>query len=216
MEKFGDILIKVTELFRKFGIKSITMDDISREIGISKKTLYLFVSDKKELVNKVLDFEMERARACINDLQPMGENAIAELFEVNRLMIDMMKRYSPSFDYDLKKYYPDLNQKVLQNRRNGMYESVLANLKRGKSEGLYRAELKEEIITRIQISRIENMYSDEMFASSDFRMESVIKELFIYHIRGIANEEGIKYLEENMDKFDIVEAEGLKNMETNN
>ncbi len=215
MEKLNDILLKVTVLFRKYGIKSITMDDIAREIGISKKTLYLFITDKKDLVNKVLDFEMERTRACFNELKPLGKNAISELFEVNRIMVEMMKRYSPSFDYDLKKYFPDINQRVLQNRRNGMHESVLANLKRGKAEGLYRSELNEEIITKLQISRIENMYSDAMFSGADFKMENVFKELFIYHIRGIANKKGIKYLEDNIHMFDYQESEIIKDPEGN-
>jgi len=213
MEKLNDILIKVAILFRKYGIKSITMDDIAREVGISKKTLYLFVAEKTELVNKVIDSEMERTKDCFETVRASGENAISELFEVNRFMVEMMKRYSPSFEYDLKKYYPEVCQKSNMNRRKGMYESVLANLMRGKKEGLYRAELKEEIITKLQISRLENMYTDVMFTVNDFSTENIFKELFIYHIRGIANKEGIKYLEENMHKFDYKDTEIFKENE---
>jgi AcrR family transcriptional regulator len=213
MEKMNDILIKVAILFRKYGIKSITMDDISREVGISKKTLYQLVTEKTDLVTKVLESERERTKECFESVRAAGKNAISELFEVNRLMIEMMKRNSPSFEYDLKKYYPEVYQKVILSRRKGMYESVLANLKRGKDEGLYRAELKEEIITKLQISRLENMYSDVMFTIEDYSAESIFKELFIYHIRGIANEKGIKYLEKNVQLFDYTEKEIFRDLE---
>ena len=213
MEKPNDILIKVAILFRKYGIKSITMDDISREAGISKKTLYQFVTEKSDLVNKVIDSELQRTRDCFESVRAVGNNAISELFEVNRFMIEMMKRNSPSFDYDLKKHYPEVFQKVVMTRRKGMYDSVLANLKRGKAEGIYRAELKEEIITKLQISRLENMVSDVMFSIEDYSTENIFKELFIYHIRGIANEKGIKYLEENIHKFDYKEKEIFKDLE---
>jgi len=210
MEKINDILYKVAGLFRKFGIKSITMDDISRELGISKKTLYQFFTEKTDLVNQVIEFEMNHTKSCFESVTQLGKNAISELFEVNRFMVEMMKRNSASFEYDLRKYFPETYQKILQSRRKGMYDSVLANLKRGKAEGLYRSELNEEILTRLQISRLENMYGDPMFSISDFSTENIFKELFIYHIRGIANEQGIKYLEENIQKFDYSEIEIFK------
>jgi AcrR family transcriptional regulator len=209
MEKLNDLLVKVAILFRKYGIKSITMDDIAREVGISKKTLYQFVTDKTDLVNKVVESEMGYNKDCFELVTTVGKNAISELFEVNRFMIGMMKRNSPSFEYDLRKHYPEVFQKVMLTRRKGMYESVLANLKRGKAEGLYREELKEEILTKLQISRLENMYSDVMFSIEDYSAENIFRELFIYHIRGIANEKGIKYLEENIHKFDYTEKEGI-------
>jgi TetR/AcrR family transcriptional regulator, cholesterol catabolism regulator len=209
MEKLNDILVKVAILFRKYGIKSITMDDIAREVGISKKTLYQFVTDKTDLVNKVVESELIHNKECFDSVSTIGMNAISELFEVNRFMIGMMKRNSPSFEYDLRKHYPEVFQKVMLTRRKGMFESVLANLKRGKAEGLYREELKEEILTRLQISRLENMYSDVMFSIEDYSTENIFRELFIYHIRGIANEKGIKYLEENIHKFDYTEKEGI-------
>jgi AcrR family transcriptional regulator len=214
MEKLNDILVKVAILFRKYGIKSITMDDIAREVGISKKTLYQFVTDKTDLVNKVVESEMGYNKECFESVTKKGENAISELFEVNRFMIGMMKRNSPSFEYDLRKHYPEVFQKVMLTRRKGMFDSVLANLKRGKAEGLYREELKEEILTKLQISRVEYMYSDAMFTSEDYSTENIFRELFIYHIRGIANEKGIKYLEKNIHKFDYTEREIFRESET--
>lgn len=210
MEKLNDILVKVAVLFRKYGIKSITMDDIAREIGISKKTLYQFVTDKNDLVNKVIDDELSRTKECFELVWKKENNAISELLEVNKFMLEMLKRNSPSFEYDLKKHYPEVFQKIIQARRKGMYESVLANLKKGKAEGFYREELNEEVITKLQVSRLENMYSDVIFSIEDYSVANIFIEIFIYHIRGIANERGIKYLEENIHRLYNTESDLFK------
>ena len=207
MEKFDQILMKVSELFRKYGIKSITMDDVSRELGISKKTLYQYVCDKTELINKLMDFEIEGVSICFDGILTKKYNAIEELFEVNRFMVGLLKRFSPSFDYDLKKYYPDIYNRVILIRRNKIYNATLANLKKGKLEGLYREELNEEILTKLHVSRIETMQNNSSFTVDEINSGQVFKEMFIYHIRGIANGKGIKVLEQNIHKLDYTDKE---------
>ena len=202
MEKFNDILMKVSELFRTYGIKSVTMDDVAKELGISKKTLYQYVKDKTDLINKLMEYEMGGTDACFNGILNSRQNAIEELFEVNRFITSMLKRYSPVFDYDLKKYYPVIFQKIFAIRRNKIYQAALANFKKGKLEGLYREELNEEILTKLHVSRMENIHSSSLFTTEEINSGEVFKEMFIYHIRGIANEKGIKFLENNIHKLD--------------
>lgn len=202
MEKIQDILSKVSELFRIYGIKSVTMDDISRELGISKKTLYLYVTDKIDLINKLIDFEIEKAQKSFDGIFETNLNAIEELFEVNCFMMNMLKRNSPSFDYDMKKHYPVIFQKIHSIKRTNIYNATLNNLKKGKAEGLYRQELNEEILTKLHVSRIENLPDSSLFTTEEINSGNVFKEMFIYHIHGIANEKGIKFLNENIHKLD--------------
>ena len=201
MEKQEEILGRVLDLFRRYGIKSVTMEDVSRELGISKKTLYQFVSDKNELVGKVIDFEQETTSECYHALVDTGKNAIEELFEVHKFLNGQLKKYSPSFGYDLKKYYPVIFQKVHAFQREHMFQAILDNIRRGKREGIYRTELKEEIIVKLQVSRIESLYEENLFTIEDFTSGEIFREFFIYHIRGIANNTGIKILEENLQKL---------------
>jgi len=207
MEKIQDILLKVSELFRKFGIKSVTMDDIASEIGISKKTIYHHVQDKTDLVSKLMEFENERVQKCMAEIFQAKRNAIEELFEVNRFMINLMKRYSPSFNYDLKKYYPDIFRKIHAIRRTNIYNAIRNNLKKGKSEGLYRDELNEEVLAKLNVSRMEDMPNSSLFTPEELNSGSVFKEMFIYHIRGIANERGTRFLEKNVHKLGYSEKE---------
>jgi TetR/AcrR family transcriptional regulator, cholesterol catabolism regulator len=201
-EELKNILIKVGCLYKKYGIKSITMDDVSRELGISKKTLYQFVQDKNELVAQVIDLDMENQIIFFNELFCKGLNAIDELFEVNKMVAQMIKHHNPSEDYDLKKYYPDLYQKIHRVRREQIFGHIVANLKKGKEEGLYRVEMNEEIIAKVQLMRIENTFDSQIFTDEELMSPQAFLEIFIYHIRGIASDKGLKILEQKLKELD--------------
>ncbi len=208
MENLEEIFNKVLELYKKYGIKSVTMDDVARELGVSKKTLYTVVKDKRELVEKVVNHEFDNVKHCYKDVyRKKGINAIEQLIEVNIFMRNQLKYYSPSFDYDLKKYYPHLYHKMTEKRQEEMYSSVLENMKKGKAEGIYRKGLKEEIIAKLYVTRIVHAHESEIISIEDFIAPDAYREYFEYHIRGIANEKGIKILESQINKLDHIDNE---------
>ncbi|MDX9697504.1 MAG: TetR/AcrR family transcriptional regulator [Bacteroidales bacterium] len=198
-----NILEKVAALYMKYGIKSITMDDVARELGMSKKTLYQYVENKNDLVEKVVDYVINLKECDFKRIDDINMNAVEKLIEVNMHIVTSMKDYNPATEYDLKKYYPELYAKMHSIRRQRMYDSILANIKKGKEEGLYREELNEEIIARMQVSRFMNMHEDELLTKNDMQRSAFIHELFIYHIRGIANEKGLNVLEETLKKINF-------------
>lgn len=194
-EDLKNILKKVSELYNKYGIKSITMDDVARELGISKKTLYQFVSDKDDLVGKYIDYEIGIKQEEICKCFKSELNAIEELFEISLFMNKMMRDQNPATEYDLKKYYPNHFQKIVKIRRERMYNYILLNLQKGKEEGLYREDMNEEVIARLYLSRSENIHFDELFTVEEFTSVKLFIELLTYHIRGIASDKGIIVLE---------------------
>ena len=189
------ILQKARDLYMRYGIKSITMDDVAKELGISKKTLYQFVTDKDDLVGKFVDFEIEKRQSQICECFKQNINAIDGIFEISFYMIQMMKEENPSTEYDLKKYHPQQYQKLLIARREGMYKYILLNLKQGKEEGLYRQGMKEELIAKLYLTRTENIHFTDLFTAEELTSKDLFIELLSYHIRGIASEKGIKVLE---------------------
>lgn len=195
------ILEKVRHLFLRYGIKSVTMDDIARELGISKKTLYEHVSDKTQLVEQIAELEFEHRKKDYENILKNNLNAIEELLEVNKYTVSTLKEFSPSAGYDLKKYYPDLAKKIIEARRKIMTKTLSNNFEKGKKEGLYRTDFDEGIILRLCVARFETFRSSELFTRDEITSFHFIKELFIYHIRGIANEKGIKILEEKQKEI---------------
>lgn len=187
----------------KYGIKSITMDDVARELGISKKTLYQFVTDKEDLVSKFIDFEIKLRQEEVCKCFRIGFNAIEELFEISLFMNKLMRHQNPATEYDLKKYYPDHYAKMVKSRREGMYSYILSNLKKGKKEGLYRKDLNEEIIAKLYLSRSENVHFNELFSVEEFTSFNLFQELITYHVRGIASEKGIIELEKKIKSLEL-------------
>lgn len=193
MEKEAENIVeKVGSLYFKYGIKSITMDDVAKELGISKKTLYNYFTDKSELVSSVVDNILNYHTNKSECIFCKNLNAIEEIFEVNNFFTHMLKDYNHSMVYDLKKYYPDIFKRLHEKRREKMYNSVLNNLKKGKEEGLFRQEMNEEIISKLHVSRIEGIFDSNIFTVEEFTSPEFVFEIFNYHIRGIVNEKGLE------------------------
>lgn len=201
-EELKNLLEKVKGLYLKYGIKSVTMDDVSRELGISKKTLYNYVQDKDELVRMVVDLQLESRECSFSNIYKDSLNAIEELLEVSKVINHMLKEVNPSTEYDLKKYYPEYHQKFIKMRREHSYERIKANIIKGKKEGLYRQDLNEELIAKEQVARIESIIDSEVVSLEEFTSPKYFKELFIYHLRGIANEKGIQFLEQKLKEIE--------------
>lgn len=186
----------------KYGIKSITMDDVAKELGISKKTLYQYVTDKDDLVGKFIDNEIVTRQKKISKCFGSGFNAIEELFEISLFMNKMIHDQNPATEYDLKKYYPQHFQKTLKARREGVYSYILGNLEKGVEEGLYRKEMNKEVIAKLYLWRTENVNFEELFTIEEFTSIKLFIELLTYHIRGIATDKGIKVLDKKIKELE--------------
>lgn len=202
MKESDNITQRVLPLFIRYGIRSVTMDDIARELGISKKTLYNAFKDKDDLINRVIDFDMARSRIFLEEVHHSESNAVQELFMVNRKIHSVRSNYSPSFYYDLKRFYPESYRRWIEDKRNNMYNVITGNLRKGKQEGVYRAEIDEHIIGRLHMARVEMLDGNEIIEENERLSSKFIQEVFTYHLHGICNAQGLKYLSEEKDKLE--------------
>ena len=191
-----NILERILGLYRKYGIKSVTMDDAAAELGISKKTLYQYFSDKDDLVSKTIEYEASKRIREFDEIQDKNQDAIAELLEVSHCLNLIIQEYSPVIEHDLKKYYPAHYNRIQELRRVNMYESVIRNIRKGKEEGIFRSDLNEEIISKIYVSRIMCMHENPFFTTGELTSSRVFFEILFYHIRGIANDKGLQLLDQ--------------------
>lgn len=195
-EHVKNLVEKVSELYMRYGIKSVTMDDVARHLGISKKTLYLYVKDKKELVELSVNHHLEKNIEAEKNLRDKKLSAIDELLEVYRFAGEMIKDVNPSYQYDLQKYYPYLCDRFNQFKRENLFEIIKGNLIRGISEGVYRKEINVDIIAK--------MHAFRHFKSDDINREDVelmmhketFKEIFLYHMHAIINDKGREILKQ--------------------
>lgn len=200
IEKESDIIEQSMRHFMTSGVKSLTMDDISRGLGISKKTLYTYVSDKNDLVDKVLSYSCELENSKIMAICDLKLNAIDESYEISNFIFNHIDTMHPSIIYDLQKYHPQAWSKFTNEKRKKITECYTMNITKGIEEGLYRSDLNIPIIVQLYTSRFDAIWDPELFPRDRFNPAESYLEMFRYHIRGISSEKGNKYLNKKMIK----------------
>ena len=198
--KGKQILDQTAKVFWRFGIKSLTMDDVATKLGISKKTLYQYVSDKNDLVDKILKHLSYCYKCDIDLVRAKQQNAIDELYAITTTVSGQMAGIHPSVHFDLEKYHPEAFNSMLKGKRKEIFECMTENMKKGIKDGLYREDLNIAMIATIYIARFDMVFDGELFPPDRFSMQELHWEIFRYHVRGIASKKGLDYLEKKMNK----------------
>jgi AcrR family transcriptional regulator len=199
-DKLNELLDHVNLLFLRYGIKSLTMDDISRHLHISKKTLYQFVSDKNDLVTRAMFRARELDECMINGISMKGLNAIDEMFEVSKHVTEELKDIHPSIFYDLEKYHPDAWNSFQEFKYSFVFGRLKSNVERGIQEGLYRPDLKPDLAAKMWVSRIDSILSSRKDLYAGYSFTELYLETLRHHIRGLATDEGIAYLKKKIQQ----------------
>jgi AcrR family transcriptional regulator len=194
--KTKNITDRARDVFMKYGIRSVSMDDICRELGMSKKTLYQYFGNKSILVNRILEQSFETFETHITAIGEQELNAIDSLLELSRVIDGHMNEVSLSVSFDLQKYYPEIHREYLAKKHDFASRFIRENAEKGIKEGLFRPELNIELISRLYIQKIEDLHDPAFLLGGEFSFSEVFHVMFENHIRGIANENGIRYYEE--------------------
>lgn len=194
------VLERVRELFFKYGVRSVSMEDICRDLGISKKKLYQLFSSKNELVEKLLLLERENFEIIFDTYNFEGVNAIDILLTVSKEVGDRFRDISPSMTFDLKKYYPDIYHNHIEERIDFIFKKIQINLEKGINQGVYRDDLSVELISRLYIRRLIDLHNPEFFPADKFSFQTIFEAMFDNFIPGIGNPKGIEYYEKQKKK----------------
>ncbi len=196
MEKENEIIAKARELFMTYGLRSITMDDLAQRLAISKKTLYQHFKDKADLIRKIIIEEVSIINNNINELNNKEINTIDKMIAINKYIITIKKNIPTNVEYDLEKYYPEIAKEIKYLSEKKMYDAVIINHEKGKTEGLIRKELNSNIIASLQLGRAEFL---ELIVKKldNLDYETVLNEIFDYHIHAIATKKGLDYYYKN-------------------
>ncbi|PKH49503.1 TetR/AcrR family transcriptional regulator [Tenacibaculum sp. Bg11-29] len=192
------IIDKAGEMFLNLGFKSITMDDIARELGISKKTLYKHFSKKTELVDASTEAVHNTINETIINIKEQKYNAIEEEFTVKAIFKEMFKNAKTSPMYQLKKYYPETYTKLMEREVCMFRDCNIDNLKSGIAQGLYRKDLEIDLIVNFYFTLLFGVFESEMYGSEMQELIKVEYKILEYHIRAIATEKGLQELEKQL------------------
>lgn len=194
MEARERILSGSDKLFRKFGIRSVSMDDIARELGMSKKTIYSFFSNKSEIVYSVTSEHIAQEKCDFEEIHGKASNAVEEFIMVMSWLRKTMAEMSATMIYDVQKYYPEAWKLFQEFKMKTIYKHILENLEKGVEEGLYRPNMNLDIITRLRLEEIEIGFRENVFPHEEYDTTEVQVELLSHFFHGITTIKGRKLI----------------------
>jgi AcrR family transcriptional regulator len=197
-ERFEQILLQARSIFMRYGLKSVTMDDVCREMGMSKKTLYQFVCDKSDLVKRTIELEIKNDQEQVELILAKKLNAIDELFEISALISEKLKYIHPSVIFDMQKYYPEAYTIMSNYRSEYIVRTIINNTNRGREQGVFHDDFNVMVISKFYSLKMEMMI-DPSFISENNSLPDIFFEHLKYHIRGIANQNGLQLLEKKLN-----------------
>lgn len=197
------ILEQVRELFFKNGVRSVSMEAISKALNLPRRQLNHHFTNKNQLVEKLLELERQNFEIIFDQHNFEGVNAIDILLIVSRDVGERFRDVSPSMTYDLKKYYPEIYHKHVDERIEFIYQKIQINLQKGISQGMYRDDLSVELVARLYIRRLIDLHNPDFFPADKFSFQTLFEVMFDNFIRGIAKPEGITFYEKQRKKFNF-------------
>lgn len=189
-----EILHKATDLFLNLGFKSVTMDDLATQMGISKKTIYSHFENKTKLVEECTMNLFWNISNGIDDICSLQKNPIEEIYEIKRFVMLHLKNETSSPEFQLHKYYPIVHQNLKEKQFQMMESCILDNVKRGMDLGIYRKNLDAEFVVRIYFTGVTSIKDTRLFPNTRFPMRELMDKYLEYHLRGIVTPEGRKIL----------------------
>lgn len=199
--KLKSILEKTVGLFYEFGIRNLNMDDISRSLGISKKTLYQYVKSKEDLIEKLfyydeMKWDLEFSKIKLDEL-----NAIEILVKVSSMVFEEMGRLNSKLKFELKKYYEPIFNDFMVRKQNHIFTQMSKNIRKGIGEGLYRSDVNVELVAGLYVKSLVNMHNKDFCMNEDITFEELFQVMFENHIRAISTPEGIAYFEKRKSEI---------------
>lgn len=188
------IVAGAQELFFKHGIKSITMDDVARHLGISKKTIYKYFSDKNQLVEAMTSIIMNKNEAEIQSIIEESGNIVEEFFLLMNHLGNMMAPMNPNMFYDLQKYHSNSWKMFKDFKEKCVEQMVEESVKKGIKEGLVRSDVNPKIMARLRMEEVEMGFNAQVFSPAKFKIIDVQLALLDHFLHGICTLKGHKLI----------------------
>lgn len=184
------ILNKAAEKFLNLGVKSVTMDEIAAELGISKKTIYAHYSTKTKLVEATALYVFENISAGIKEIREEQNDPIEEMYAIKNFACKHLKDEKSSPQFQLQKYYPKIYATIITKQQQILEDQIKENLKRGIADGIYRKDLPLDFMSRIYFVGMLGIKDREFFPENDYSTSELIEKHLEYYLRAIVTEKG--------------------------
>ena len=198
-EKQFEIVEKSAQVFLKCGIRAVTMDDLSRELGMSKKTIYKYFSDKDALIKTIIAFKTQSDREICALATRQAENAIDEMIRISEFVSEMLQDVHSSVFFDLQKYHRDAWQLMEDHKNTFVRSQIKGNIERGINEGIYRANADSDILSKVYVATMSALFDGHTFPTNEYKFNRVFNQIIRFQIRGLASSDGLEYFKNRLN-----------------
>ncbi len=188
------ILVGGYELFSRFGIKSVTMDDIAKHLSISKKTIYQYFRDKDEVVHTLLEKQFNQDICDFEEIANTAPNVVEEVFGHMKKLHKMFTNTNPNMIYDLRKFHPRSWELVTRFRSETCLGMVERALEKGKKDGYVRADVNSKILSRLRVEEIEMGFNPMVFPPDTYQLLDVQIAMVEHFLYGVCTLKGHKHI----------------------
>jgi len=182
------------ELFLTAGIKSVTMDDIAKHLGMSKKTIYQFFKDKNELVIALVKKKLKEDEDEMADIMSRSGNVIEEMINMMKCSEDIFSRINPIVIHDMQKYHPEAWIEFQKFKADVLISTLEELLTKGIKQSYIRPDIDVKIIARMRVSQVEMGFNTTIFPMAEFNPWKVQVQFLEHFNYGICTLKGYKLL----------------------
>jgi AcrR family transcriptional regulator len=196
---------KAGDLFMQYGLRSVSMDDIANGLGISKKTIYQYYADKDELVDAFITEKINHNQSCCELDRNAADNAVHEIFLAIDMMMEIMSSMNPALLFEMQKYHPVAFERFYKHKNDYIFTVIRENLTRGIKEGLFRPELKVDILARFRVESMMLPFQPDFHTKTKYTLFEIEEELLMHYLFGVVSEKGyqltLQYQQERIKKL---------------
>ncbi|MEO7212164.1 TetR/AcrR family transcriptional regulator [Mucilaginibacter sp.] len=183
------------DLFLQAGIKSVTMDDIARHLGMSKKTIYQYFGDKNELVVALVKSRLQEDEREMNAIMESSANVIEEMIKMMKCSEDILSRVNPIVFHDMQKYHPEAWQEFQRFKAEVIISKLEELLLKGISQGFIRDDIDVKILATMRVNQVEMGFNTQIFPIANFNSWKVQVQLLEHFNYGICTIKGHELLD---------------------
>ena len=187
-------LEKVAELFIENGAKTLTMDDIAREFGMSKKTLYQKYTTKEALLEDVLEYKLTEVIEKLNKMDKQIENAVDRMYCRDEEIEKAARSNNSVLIRQLLKYYPTIFNKHMMNFSERFTEVLVHNIERGREQGYYRTDFDAALYASIYFQMVMSYDSSPFLDTSKTDRAEYSNVALNFYMNAITTELGKQQL----------------------
>lgn len=191
------------QLFLKYGYKSVTMDDIAKHMGVSKKTIYVHFPTKDQLVEQSAVNHLDGIIKRINVISKQSKDPIIELYQIKKEALNHLSSEKNSPQYQLQKYYPSLYSKLKEKEFSALSGLFSNSIYEGIQTGIFRKDIDVDFVVRIFFNGIRGITNIKLFPIEIYKIEDLLLNFSEYHLRALCTHEGIIKLENYKKEMDL-------------